>query len=96
MSLEMATPEQIKQSGLKAIAQNHTLTIGNQTNMANSARRAPTNTTVSDSLSYSSASPVLSVSPNLLCVNNSNSSCTFLTALTHLWDILAVLWETKK
>ncbi|WP_293703085.1 hypothetical protein, partial [Thiolapillus sp.] len=68
--------------------------VSDQTNMANSARRAPTNTTVSDSLSYSSASPVLSVSPNLLCVNNSNSSCTFLKALTRLWDILAVLRET--
>uniref|UniRef100_UPI003AF4251E hypothetical protein n=1 Tax=Thiolapillus sp. TaxID=2017437 RepID=UPI003AF4251E len=63
--------------------------------MANSARRAPTNTTVLDSLSYSSASPVLSVSPNLLCVNNSKSLCTFLTALTRLSDILAVLQETK-
>ena len=86
-------PEQIEQSGFNAIT-HHTLTVGNQTNMANRARRAPRNTTVSDSLSYSSASPVLSVSPNLLCVNNSNSSCTFLKALTRLWDILAVLQET--
>ena len=93
VSLEIAMPEQIEQSGFNAIT-HHTLTIGNQTNMANSPRRVPTNTTVSDSLSYSSASPVLSVSPNLLCVNNSNSSCTSLTALTHLWDILAVLRET--
>ena len=44
------------------------MTISDQTNMANSAKRALTNTTVSDSLSYSSAAPVLSVSPNLLCV----------------------------
>ena len=62
--------------------------------MANSARRAPTNATVLDSLSYSSAAPELSVSPNLLCVNNSKSSCPFLTALTRLSDILAVLRET--
>ena len=89
VSLEIATPEQIKQSGFDAITQ----TIGNHTNMANSPRRAPTNTTVSDSLSYSSPSPVLSVSPNLLWVNNSRSSCTFLTALTRLSDTLAVLQE---
>ena len=50
---------------------------------------------VLDSLSYSSASPVQSVSKDLLCVNNSKSSCNILTALTHLVDILAVLWETK-
>ena len=85
VSLEIAMPEQIEQSGFNAITQT-TLTVGNQTNMANSARRAPTNTTVLDSLSYSSASPVLSVSPNLLCINNSNSSCIFLKALTCLWD----------
>ena len=93
VSLEIATPEQIEQSGFNAYF-DHTLTVGNQTNMAISARRAPTNTTVSDSFSYSSASPVLSVSPDLLCVNNSNTSCTFLTGLTHLLDILAVLRET--
>ena len=93
VSLEIATPEQIEQSGFNAIT-HHTLTVGNQTNMANSPRRALTNTTVSDSLSYSSASPVLSVSPNLLCVNNSNSSCTFLKVLTRLLDILTVLPET--
>ena len=70
MSLEVATPEQMEQSGFNTITQtsNHTLTVDNQTNMANSPIRALTNTTVSDSLSYSSASPVLSVSPNLLCV----------------------------
>ena len=59
MSLEIATSEQIGQSGLNAITQTIPLTVSNQTNMANSARRAPTNTTVSDSLLYCSASPVL-------------------------------------
>ena len=70
------------------------MTISDQTNMAKSARRTPANTTVLDSLSYSSASPVLSVSPNLLCVNNSKTSYTFMTPLTRLSDILAVLRET--
>ena len=71
------------------------VTVCDQNNMANSAKRAPANITVSDSLSYSSASPVLSVSSTLLCVNNSKSSCFFLTALIRLSYILAVQPETK-
>ena len=41
----------------------------NRNKMANSAKRALANTTVLDSPSNSSASPVLLVSPNCLCVN---------------------------
>ena len=94
VSLEIATSEQLEQGGFSAITQT-TLTVGNQNNMGNSARRAPANTTVLDSLLYSSTSPVLSGSPSLLSVKNSKSSCTFLTALTRLSDILAELQETK-
>ena len=66
--------------------------VCDQNNMANSVLA---NITVLDSLSYPSMSLVLSVSSNSLGVNNSKSSCTCLTDLTHLLDNLAVQQETK-
>ena len=57
--------------------------------MANSTKRAPVNTTVSDSLSYSSASSVLSVSPNLLVWKIPKVHALF----WQLWPTCWILWQ---
>ena len=60
---------------------NHTLTVSNQNNTANTAKRVPSYKPVLGSLSYPSASLVLPASSNPLGVTNSKSACTGLAAL---------------
>ena len=84
VSLERATQRNPNKVVFLCCYLNHTLTFSDQNNIANRAKRALFNKSVSDSLLCSTASPVLTASSNPLCVYNNKSASTGLTALSYL------------
>ena len=66
---------------------NHTLTMSNTNNITKCAKRVSYQS-FSDSLSYSSLSPILPSSSNLLYLSNSEGSYCGMTTTSHLSSIL--------